>query len=484
MIRRLAALLSFVSCLSLAEQGPMVVWLDINDVDVSRQQIVRYQNILKDTFKRPVRITRNELPNVDAIIVDRLMRTETDGWITSTNLLDVIPGFTLVTLSEQTPDNPLIGQLQRPFMLKLDSQSYPLNDMTIAADMLTAGRIEAILDYRENGALYQIKNQDFKLHEIRPHTSIRVAFKSKQMARTLDNALYALAGVEQNAEQLNDVVKDIQLNDTRDILNWYLVVKQFDPVDNKLHATPEDIAATQWLQEKWPHKRFNILHTNTNTAYEKLASQESACVFNTGRNPQRESMALYSDVTFVFLDFHLYTLADSPADQSLQKWTQDYATDSVNMLDYFEQNDLGLIGYYQYLLRLKGYEEAIKPLIEKMPERFIEIRATGPKKSITLLDQERIDYLLIPPYLLQFELSESERIGKLSSYRYSKSSGAFPTHLACSRSEEGQAVVSMMNQVLADPNDRQELFKLYTRFMINADVPSFIREFDRLSTED
>ena len=377
---------SYWSC-ALASEKPLRIWLSVEGIEFSAQTMERYKTIVEDALQTPAVLSVTPIENADIKIVDSIMRVENDGWETTRMLLDIIPSFSLVSLQDSLPPSAIIGFIKRPHMVHLTSGRYPLDDMNVAADMLAAGRIDAIMDYTENAALYQLRHSTFKSNTVRINTDLRIAFRDKSLAVKMDETLAGFNAVSDKELRLSEAVKNIDIGDRNEFLNWYLIAKQFDPVDNKLYPTQEDMAFTKWLEAQWPDVHFNIVSTNLRTAYKQVLVEKNSCVVNTRKKEAREDMALYSDVSFVFLDFQVYVLAGSKADQRLSEWQRQHGTQTIDFMAYFTAHQTGLIGYYQYLSMLGGYKKSVAPIFEAMPDRFIEIKVSSPKMSVDLLNR-------------------------------------------------------------------------------------------------
>ena len=457
------------------------VWLDIEHVELSRQSLARYKNILTEAFDKPVEFVNQNSDDVQIRISNKFVAMSETQWHNSRYLLDLVPGFSLTTRKNEplTPSS-ITGIIRRPYLYQSPNQKYLLDDMNVALSLLENKRIDGIVDYTTEGMYYIFEKENLNQNVLLDSTSVLIFFTSVERAGKFDELMEQNIGIEKNQKQLIEDVVPLSTtpNAISNEITLSLILKQFDPIRNALKVTKSDSDVKQWLTTNLPEYRFHSQEVNTNKAYESLAKAENHCILNTSRNPKRLEHALFSQPTFAYLDFQLYVKVGTPAHLDVEQHLKRIGVkEVVDISLLISENPNSIIGYYEYINRTKHFTQTLERGIKMSPDRFVKVTSTQSHKSEQLLRNERIDYLVTFPVVVQQEFNRAGQDMPLMSYPFKYYDKVVPAFIACSKSEQGKQVIQKVDQLLSEKAARNELVEIISQDMIPSDKKYIKRAF-------
>ena len=470
------------SALASDNKAPLKVWLDMQGIEIQRAATLRYRNILQKTFARPIVYVSSDTHLADVRLMDRFTGEVENTWHTSNYLIDVIPSFSLVKKSDRLlPQVPLVGVIRRPYLTDFSGTRYMLDNMNTALTMLKNNRLDMILDYSREAGYYSEVDATTEIQKISEAKSVRVLFRSLEMTNQFNLAMSEIAGVQENIDNVIDSVEPFS-NQNKDekSFTWLMIAKQFDQQSNELVVTDMDIKISLWLETLLPEYRITTEQANITRAFEQISSRDNVCVVNIRKSSGREALANYSVPTYVFLDYRLYAMQGTRAQQDAEKWLREEPTALIRIGEFSGDFPTAIFGYYEYINRSPYYRESIEGAINRNQRQFVSIKSVDTDRSITLLQRNRLDFLISFPFVMQQTPALQFGNTLLVSYPIYPFNQPLVSHFACSKSKQGDHLIESINLLLANPGHRQSLRTLIVEDMLSPDKQAFIDAFDAL----
>lgn len=473
------------------QQGSLQVWLDIEQVKLSRQSIDRYKRILSQVFKLPTTFNTEQSDNTNIIITSRSGGLESGHWIKSELLIDTLPSFSLITLTDKkSSQQPLTGAVRRPYVYKTAGQVYMLDDMNVALKLLKNKRLDSILDYTKESSYYLFDTPTLQQTKLSEAQEVYIYFKNQQMMTQFEQGMEgALIGLE-NGSNLSE---NLELNKNalapseqplligKNKLKLFLIRKRYNAQSNQLEVTQSDIKTTNWLKKILPDFSFEVSQSNISTAYDTLTKSAHSCILNISKSAEREVYATYSLPTFVYLNYRIYVKSNSDAYHSITSGLKNAKDKGVlDLQPYFDVHQEGLVAYFGYIDRTSSYKDVIQPLVNNHPARFLNLKPEDSERGIQMLEKGRIDYLIAYPFAMEDRVEAFPFIRQFISFSFQRYTRARPVYLACSKSNLGNEVMQKLNMALKQEQSRERFFNLIFESMIDSDkqaVKKFLYQY-------
>lgn len=444
----------------------LIVWLDMDQAKQSRQSIMRYEQTLNSIFEQPLAFVQTPTQNVDIRITNRYQGAHFEPWLKARFPIDVIPAFNLTTRQQgNKADPPLIGVIRRPYAHTIEDDSYLIDDMAVALELLENKRIDGILDYANEAGYYMFNAADLKQSTLSVEQNVDVFFRDAEMLKRFDDAMHSTWAISQNTETVIEKPNEIEKTISAMTKNIQLVLlaKEFDAKNNKLRVSQTDLNMGEWLINEV--EQFSIdITTQGNTvkkAYEKLIASNNTCILNTTKTNNRKQYTVYSSVSYVYLDYQLYVKTGSEAESLIKQWLANPINKGkLNLKSYFNTNQRGLVGYYEYIERTPKFEAAIDSFIQTKPSRFLKLSAKEEPRSVQLLNKARIDYLITYPFVIEKEIVKNTFVKGFSSFSFEHYDKPFPVYTGCSKSDTGELFIAEVNTLLEDPEKNTQLLEI------------------------
>ena len=173
----------------------------LEDIKVSEKELSRLGSELQHYFVDKVELVSERDSSASIRLTTKPSESQ---WMRSRYQLPPLPGFALFTPEQVTSETGVIAVLNRPYILFTESLAYPTDTRQAALNMLSRKRVDSILDYSANAALYQIDDRDIEFRIIREESPIYIEFNSitqltkfeQEVVRSLEKAMFLLTVVE------------------------------------------------------------------------------------------------------------------------------------------------------------------------------------------------------------------------------------------------------------------------------------------------
>lgn len=442
-------------------ENAVSIYVDIEDIKLTVEILKVYENKLSTALGQPVFLSRNKREeNANIRLTNR--KKVNKGWFRSWYLFDRVPGYSMIQLKDfKDIKSPLIGQVRRPYMLNWGD--YVLDSQTAGSQMLLNGRIDGLLDYEENESIYYLQNEKFIIRKLTKPTYIYIEFAEQSLASHYDKSVIEIENV--TTKNAPAAKKNEAALSNKNVIDWQIIVKHFDKNIGQLAPVKVDLEMTDWLKEKLPEFTFNISTINTSSGFEKVASSNNACILNTLKNGERDKIAHFTTTSFAYLNQRLYTDPQNPNLLSTMSGSGS-GNAPLDIVKLFEEDNKALIGFYQYYQA--RYPKPLLEFITNNPNRFLDIATLETEKSIHLLKQARINYLLEYPSVFRSSLDKASEANHFKSYAIKGMTDKTPSFIGCSKSALGKDVIARINALLKDKQNREELLSIHTQSMTSS----------------
>lgn len=443
------------------------VYLESNEFTLSKTKRQKLLTILSKALEKEVIFLPSKLAGQAEIRLSTEI-IESKGWVRAKYTLDQVPEFVSISLSA-TSQNNLEGNVAGPYSASRED-SYPVEKVENAITMLLNGRLDSVVDIRGNEFYYRIKIPNYQLTTIRPSSYLFVDFRDPALADKYDSQIL-------NFEDIADA-KAIKEDSSDNRLTLIRISKVFDNDKQRLVASEDEVAASIWLKSKLSDFDIELVDTNSMATLKMLRSGANVCALNVMKNTEREKAGQFTLPSRVFLSLKLFVKKSLPQFQVLSELQK---TESpIDFAKFLEQNDQGLVALPENFMRYDSLGGPLKIYSRKFPNRFIAVKRQKNFKGFSLLDQNRVDYLIEFPATLKSFLRSEREIDNFDSFEISVGSKYTETYTICSRNDVGSRAKHAIDQLIMSPQTRHQLNEFYTKGLTVSDKARYLQAFENI----
>lgn len=444
-------------------QATTLINIALEDVDVSLDERAKLQNSLTAFFNDDISVISDNYITTNIQLTTG--ENTTSQWYRSRYQLPSLPGFAYFSLPNPSPGTEITAVLKRPYTILTNSVAYPVNDISAALTMLSGQRVNGIIDYSANVALYFMENDELEYEIIREATPLFIEFSSMTELDVFEQLVMA---AEQEGRSIPFPSKQtVETRSAKTQVDFYVLNKLFDNGTKKLLPLTEEVSAMQWWDDSLPEYNLTLRYASSSEAFAAMSEAENICIMNIFKDAEREKLAYFSKPALFYLNARLYALASSEAAQTLKKSLNGMP---VNLIEWLPQQKDTIFGYSNVVLRLLG-DIAMSTNANK--QRYINLDELPIERVVGLLQRNRVDFVIDYPTRLKQARDKVGDTSPLISFEIENATESSAAYIACNRSPIGSTLISSINSVLADPTKIETLIEIYTQGYSASDVEKY-----------
>lgn len=454
-----ASKILLISCLFISEvlasENSLHAVVDIENIQVNKAILLRYQAMLSNSLGQKVYVHQNKdltIKAYDIVITDDLLKQE--NWYRSHYIFDYVPAINKLMLSKETKSPTLTAIVSRPFTPSNIKLVYKAENKDTALRLFKSGKVNAIVDYEKNNSLYRGLGNSVHYQKVSSRKTIFAKFKQASLASKFNTAAIDLDNEDKYASE-----EIATSHDEQSQIHWYFIGKKINN-EQILVPYPDEIKVSKHLIGQLP--QFDIVTDSTNISaiFNKMKYQDNVCVFNTFASNKRRELAHFSKPTNLYLDFRLFTLKGTEADKKLLSLKQNNEIDLTSIFSDANSSVLGIFNYDK-----PRFPKSWLTLFKQQPDKITSFNEENLTRSYELLARGRVGYIISYESVFGPHLPEQFTIEQFSSYTLSDKKRHAPAFLACSKSPLGKQVVDAVNALLDKTPVKNKLRSVYSDHM-------------------
>ncbi|GGW82832.1 hypothetical protein [Alteromonas halophila] len=390
--------------------------------------------------------TRITLSNIPAQFADKYPSRFT---LTDT------PAFATFSLSGITPENTIVGQRARPYMLKVPFATYLVNSDETAITLLQSGKISEVIDYAVNIPIYEQALPSVTVARRHATTPVSLLFEVASHRDTFDTV--AAPHFTREETPLNTTPNTPSATP----VTWLVLNKYFSMTQNALVALHSERKSIQWLDAQLEQYTFTIRQTNGSDAIRQLQENDDICVMGIYPSEERQRFARFSMPTSYFLSPRLYFRSDAIDDKDFAAFTT-----SAGVLDataFLSSYSALSVGYSPELLTLLS---PVADYLKSRPQRFLQIDVLERERMLALVQKGRLDGFVDFPSHLAEARQHLHDLPALHSFTVSPTPVVGQARAACNHSTLGNNVINAIDGILSNPKQRYAYISLLADAML------------------
>jgi len=215
--------------------------------------------------------------------------------------------------------------------------------------------------------------------------------------------------------------------------------------------------------------RLNFIKATGDRAEKILRNEDNACISDRIKTPAREVFSFFSQPHDIYLGQKLYRIAQSspldPEDLNDQG-------ELLSLARLFSRHPKHILAIGSAV----SYGDELDRQIAAIEKQNIFVR-TGSSRIVSLanmLFKNRVDYVIYYPQEIN-DINQNNI--KLESYTIAGSPPYFLGHVACSKTELGEEIITHINEILQQAYRTREFYCAHERWLDTGDLPKLRQYF-------
>ncbi|MFD2165304.1 hypothetical protein ACFSJY_03420 [Thalassotalea euphylliae] len=337
---------------------------------------------------------------------------------------------------------------------------YHADNLSQLPNLLRSRRVDGIVTYSYNVHLAD-PSREFQTLELVPASKVLLKFNNniegQRLATEFDAAMTNLIQSNQLAQYFPNNADYVHADFTHSVtlsppVNWHVMAKKYSEDGTRLEPLPHELAFSKNLLAHMPSVNFNIEINSSRVALDTLKGDQTSCILNISKTPDRELIAHFSSPTYAFLSPRLLVLDSSP----LIKKMGDYTENVASLTDLFNTHPNTRVA----IVENGNTEKTLtKELNTSTLNKLYKIKDVTLTKLMTMLLSQRVDAVIAWPSHVPNIINDEDIARHITSFAISElKQRHFYSYIACSRNAEGQQIIETINKTLASPEKSEALF--------------------------
>lgn len=365
------------------------------------------------------------------------------------------------------------------FHLPPSSRFYGVESIKDISKLIINKRIDGALTYGYN-LHYADPNNELLSIEVVAEMPIYLAFefsdRGKHLKATFDNRMKELidndelrALFKSEADYSHARLEDNGLAQ----VNWHLVPKIFSKESGNLEVVPWELETSQYIGDLLSDAQLSFKLASSKETKVKLASQKSTCAINFRKPQVNQDNILFSQPFHAFIKPRLFLLENS---KYINVLTSMMAPDEISLNDTLTRNPPLRLAIQNNFGIHKTLNTALS---SEAFSNMLTIENTGFENLVKLVEQGRIDGIIIWPSIVSDLHNSRPNAAKLRSYGLKEFEGKnIYTHMACHNDEVGNEIISQINEILSNKTHQQKIYGSQINKMDVGSAAAYIRSLN------
>ena len=440
--------------------------ISLYDIDVSQAERERLQKVLDTFFSESISVISER--NVITTVRLTNKKETSMQWYRSRFQLPSLPSFAVFTLRDRAPSNGITAILKRPYIMITSTIAYPVDTNEAALTMLSGRRVDGIIDYAANIAMYVSNNQEVEYQILRDETPLFIEFSSKTELYEFERAVYEAQQNERSTPFINTLTASNEAPQTP--IRIFALNKLFDNDSKKLRPINEEISAAQWWDDMLSDYSLTLDHASSSEAFAAMSEGGNVCILNVYKNAEREKLAYFSKPAVFYLKPRIYAPASSEKALKLKTSMNDKP---INFSEWSPREKGITLGYSNIV---QSYLANIKVDTYIDNQEFINLDEIPYERVNAMLKSNIVDFIIEYPSRLKQLRAQVGDTSSLINFEIENATTSTPAYIACNRSSIGRDVISAINFVLSDATKIGPLIDIYTDGFSASEIEKYTQD--------